>query len=300
MAFKRDEVEDLLARCFRCCCICHRYCGVKIETDHVKPQAEEGGDDIDNAIPVCFDCHAEIHSYNDKHPRGRKFTPGELAKHKEQWLKLCRDHPDKVLMRPRESDTEVGPLQALVDEIDYNLEAAELAAHGHLGCPFRSQQFDRAIHTGSISLLAPELKDAIIKAYAAVGTAHVATLAQAKAAAEEVYQEGVIKTYGANHHGEECLRLLKDAQAQLIAFLGRAEGDHSGHLTAMREARGFRYVILGLVTGGARRFGRLRNTYNHRAGRPVHGGGEYLHCTGTLAHSPLGSVGHSRFRRWKR
>jgi hypothetical protein len=99
------------------------------------------------------------------------------------------------------------------------LEAAALAAHGELGCPFRSQQFDRAIHTGSVSLLAPALKTAIIKAYAAVGKAHVATLAQAKAMAEEVHQPGVTKMYGANHQGEVCLRLLKEAQAQLIAFL---------------------------------------------------------------------------------
>jgi hypothetical protein len=219
MAFKRDEVADLLAKCHRRCCICHRYCGVKIETDHINPQAESDDDSIENAIPVCFDCHAEIHSYNDNHPRGRKFTPLELAKHKEQWLKLCQEHPDKVLLQPRAADTEVGPLQALVDEIDYNLEAAELATRGELGCPFRSQQFDRAIHTGSISLLAPALKTAIIKAYAAVGKAHVASLAQAKAMAEEVPQPNVIKMYGAHHQGEECLRLLKEAQTQLITFL---------------------------------------------------------------------------------
>src|SRR5262245_2169320 len=130
MAFKRDEVADLLAKCHRRCCICHRYCGIKIETDHIVPQADGGDDGIENAIPVCFDCHAEIHSYNVDHPRGRKFTPRELKGHKEQWLKLCQDAPDKVLLTPRVSDTEVGPLQALVDEIDYNLEVAELTAHG--------------------------------------------------------------------------------------------------------------------------------------------------------------------------
>jgi hypothetical protein len=219
MVFDRDEVAELLAKCHRRCCICHRYCGVKIETDHMNPQAEGGDDSIENAIPVCFDCHAEIHSYNDNHPRGRKFTPLELTRHKEQWLQLCQDHPDKVLLQARAEDTEVGPLQALVDEIDYNLEVAELTAHGWLGCPFRSQQFDRAIHTGSISLLAPDLKTAIIKAYAAVGKANVVSLAQVKAMAEEVYQPNVTKMYGAYHEGEECLRLLKEAQAQLITFL---------------------------------------------------------------------------------
>jgi hypothetical protein len=32
---------------------------------------------------VCFECHPEIHSYNDKHPRGRKFLPEELQLHKK-------------------------------------------------------------------------------------------------------------------------------------------------------------------------------------------------------------------------
>ncbi len=48
--------------------ICHRYCGVKIELDHIKPRADGGEDDIDNAIAVCFECHAEIYLYNDRHP----------------------------------------------------------------------------------------------------------------------------------------------------------------------------------------------------------------------------------------
>ena len=79
MTFPRDQVSELLARRHRRCCVCHRFCGVKIETDHIKPKEQGGGDSIENAIPVCFECHAEIHSYNDKHPRGRKFLPEDLA-----------------------------------------------------------------------------------------------------------------------------------------------------------------------------------------------------------------------------
>jgi len=60
---------------------------VKIETDHIIPEADGGGDEIENAIPVCFECHAEIHSYNGRHPRGRKFLPDELRAHKALWLR---------------------------------------------------------------------------------------------------------------------------------------------------------------------------------------------------------------------
>ena len=43
-----------------------------METDHIQPKSEGEDDSIDNAIPLCFDRHLEVHLYNDKHPRGRK------------------------------------------------------------------------------------------------------------------------------------------------------------------------------------------------------------------------------------
>lgn len=117
MTFRTDEVAKLLAECHRRCCICHRFCGVKIETDHMQPNADGGPDTIDNAIPVCFDCHAEIHSYNDQHPRGRKFRPDELRRHKDEWLRICREHPEVFSSALREDS--VGLLQALIDELEF-------------------------------------------------------------------------------------------------------------------------------------------------------------------------------------
>jgi HNH endonuclease len=53
--FPQNDVDDLLVQCHRRCCICHRFCGVKIELDHIIPQSEPASnDDISNAIPVCF------------------------------------------------------------------------------------------------------------------------------------------------------------------------------------------------------------------------------------------------------
>lgn len=89
MTFPRKVVEDLLVASHRCCCLCHRYCGTKIEVHHIIPRSEGGQDTMENAIALCFDCHAEVESYNTKHPKGRKFSPSELKKHKEQWLKTC-------------------------------------------------------------------------------------------------------------------------------------------------------------------------------------------------------------------
>ena len=85
-----------------------------MELDHMIPKSEAGPDTIENAIPVCFECHAEIHAYNDKHPRGRKFRPSELKLHKKQWLKVCRENPRALAEMP--ADASVGPLQAVLDE----------------------------------------------------------------------------------------------------------------------------------------------------------------------------------------
>jgi hypothetical protein len=76
-----DKVkEDVLFKCKRYCCFCNKYCGRDIEVHHIVPRADGGKDCSDNAIPLCFDCHSEIGSYNPKHPKGNKFKPGELKR----------------------------------------------------------------------------------------------------------------------------------------------------------------------------------------------------------------------------
>ena len=67
----------------RCCCICHKFCGVRIETHHIRPVSKGGDDSFENCIPLFFDCHAEVENYNDHHPRGSKFSESELRKHRD-------------------------------------------------------------------------------------------------------------------------------------------------------------------------------------------------------------------------
>ena len=168
--FKQEDVSNLLAQVHRRCCICHRFCGTKIETDHIVPKEQNGSDDIDNAIAVCFECHAEIHSYNDKHPRGRKFRENELRIHKEKWIKICENHPEILTTPGWESD--VGPLQALIDELEFNIKVATYHNTYEIGCMFHERQFLKAINEGAISILIENLKDQILDAYAAIGVAN--------------------------------------------------------------------------------------------------------------------------------
>lgn len=165
--FNRNEVAALLARCHRRCCICHRFCGVKMETDHIEQRADGGDNSIANAIPVCFECHAEIHSYNPNHPRGRRFTPQELKAHKEQWLEICADNPEALVSASRSTD--VGPIQALVDELDFNLVVADQPNDSEPGCLFMDEHFRRAMSQGVVSVMHDDLKEALLHAYVKMG-----------------------------------------------------------------------------------------------------------------------------------
>jgi len=71
-------VSDLLAKCHRRCCICHKFCGVKIEVHHIVHASAGKPSTFENAIALCFDCHAEVGHYdNDQcHGADRCRDPG--------------------------------------------------------------------------------------------------------------------------------------------------------------------------------------------------------------------------------
>ena len=56
-----------------------------MEVHHIKAQADGGSDTFENAIPLCFDCHAIVRQYDPKHPKGIKFSEKELIQHRDNW-----------------------------------------------------------------------------------------------------------------------------------------------------------------------------------------------------------------------
>lgn len=56
-----------------------------MECHHITPKEAGGDDALDNCIPVCFDCHADMKSYDFKHPKGNKYTEAELRQHRDRW-----------------------------------------------------------------------------------------------------------------------------------------------------------------------------------------------------------------------
>lgn len=85
MSWPPSVREEAFVLCGRHCSLCHKFCGGKIELNHIIPASDDGEWTLDNAIPLCFDCHAEVGHYNVQHPKGSKFTPAELKRHRDNW-----------------------------------------------------------------------------------------------------------------------------------------------------------------------------------------------------------------------
>lgn len=79
---------EALAACGRSCSVCHKFCGTNIELHHIHPEAEGGNSTLENCIPLCFDCHADVGHYNVRHPKGTKYSMQELIRHRDRWFKV--------------------------------------------------------------------------------------------------------------------------------------------------------------------------------------------------------------------
>lgn len=75
-----------MLKCGRRCCLCHLPAGGKMEIHHIVQRADGGDESIENGIPLCFNCHAEVGHYNVEHPKGTKFTSKELRGHRDRWF----------------------------------------------------------------------------------------------------------------------------------------------------------------------------------------------------------------------
>lgn len=108
MPFAASVKEEVLVACGRHCCICHRFCGLKIEVHHIVAPGDGGTDESDNAIPLCFDCHADMRSADHRHPKGNKYSPSELRRHRDAWYGRVAANPGLATVQAtHESDKRV-------------------------------------------------------------------------------------------------------------------------------------------------------------------------------------------------
>lgn len=88
MGFSKGIKNLMLVAAARHCCVCHRYNGVGVEVHHIVQEANGGPNTYENAIALCFDCHAAAGHYNARHPRGTKYSPDELRLARKIWLEM--------------------------------------------------------------------------------------------------------------------------------------------------------------------------------------------------------------------
>lgn len=91
MSFPDSVAVEALTSCGRCCCICHKFCGTKIELHHIVQKAYGGEDSFENCIPLCFDCHSDMGKADPKHPKGKRYSEEELKRHRDNWYKKVSD-----------------------------------------------------------------------------------------------------------------------------------------------------------------------------------------------------------------
>lgn len=108
MGFPQTVAEKALVNCGRCCCICHKFCGTKIELHHIKQKADGGEDTFENCIPLCLDCHAEVKAYNPRHPKGKSYSESELIQHRDVWYnKVNNNSPFISIEKQTEIDKDL-------------------------------------------------------------------------------------------------------------------------------------------------------------------------------------------------
>jgi len=83
LPFDEREKIDILLWCDRHCCLCGKACGTNIVIHHIRQQGENFSD-IDNAIPLCLDCHEKIKNYNPGHPVGTSYKIEEIIARRDQ------------------------------------------------------------------------------------------------------------------------------------------------------------------------------------------------------------------------
>jgi hypothetical protein len=93
MGFSPTIKQQAMLASARHCCVCHRYKGIRIEVHHIEQEADGGPNTFENAIPLCFDCHSDAGHFNDRHPKGTKFSKQELIKSRNAWYEFIKNNP---------------------------------------------------------------------------------------------------------------------------------------------------------------------------------------------------------------
>lgn len=141
MPFPPDVKEDALVACGRCCCICHKFCGTKIEVHHIREESEGGDNSPGNAIPLCFDCHADMSSYDHKHPKGNKYGESELRRHRDTWYEKVKGNIG-IADRNTVVETDKNVYQLLIKVLPWDGSINFIRTNNFAGFSFETARLD--------------------------------------------------------------------------------------------------------------------------------------------------------------
>lgn len=115
-------------------------------------------------------------------------------------------------------DGDVGPLQALVDELEFNKMVTVYCSHEtKRGALFQNTQFHRAIQEGMIAILKDPLKKAILAVYVAISRANQHIIAEANQDVKMQFQGSA--SIRARDAIAEAAPLIRAASGELANFL---------------------------------------------------------------------------------
>ncbi len=87
MAFAQSDIDNLRAQSARMCAVCNRR--PRLQVHHIVPRHSGGSDDVSNAIPLCPNCHDDVHAGYALGTTTRAYTERELRGHLERTIKLA-------------------------------------------------------------------------------------------------------------------------------------------------------------------------------------------------------------------
>lgn len=90
-SFSEEDRIKILLWCNRHCCLCGKACGTNIVIHHIEQEGENLSD-IDNAIPLCLDCHGKIRSYDPIHRVGTSYKIKEIKARRDQIYDMFTQH----------------------------------------------------------------------------------------------------------------------------------------------------------------------------------------------------------------
>ena len=106
MAFRKTDVDSLLVATGRKCAICRSPHHVQVH--HIVPKERGGTDRIENGIPLCPNCHDQVHSPSASGRTTRSYTADELRLHRQNAVASAFDRLPKTETIARSPDNTSG------------------------------------------------------------------------------------------------------------------------------------------------------------------------------------------------